>query len=207
MTDRLSIYNGALRLLGERRLAGLTEDREPRYLLDDVWDSDGIRRCLEAAEWGFATRQLELNSSPSFAPQFGYQFAFERPDDFVRLVGITATPGGTPFRQYQDQGGLFFASLDPIYVSYVSDDNQFGRDFSLWTDHFEDYVEAYFASEIGPTLTASESKIERIEAQMDKAKTEAASIDAMGRPSVRLPRGSWSTARLAGSHLNDRYRR
>lgn len=206
MTDRLSIYNAALRLLGERRLAGLTEDREPRYLLDDVWDRDGIRRCLEAAEWGFATRAQSLISSPSYGPAFGYEFAFEKPPDFVRLVAISSTPGAPPFRDYEDQGGLLFASVDPIYVRYVSDDNAFGRDYSLWTEQFFDFVAAYFAHEIVATLTASESKIERVERAMAKAELNAASLDAMGRPSVRLPFGSWSNARLAGQRTRERYR-
>ena len=35
--DQLAIYNGALQLIGSRRLASLDEDRETRYELDEIW--------------------------------------------------------------------------------------------------------------------------------------------------------------------------
>ena len=60
MTDKLSIYNGALSILGERRLASLTENREPRYKLDDVWDNNFVRRLLQMGQWQFAQRTVQL---------------------------------------------------------------------------------------------------------------------------------------------------
>jgi hypothetical protein len=37
--SKLKLYNDALGILGERRLASLTENREPRRVLDEVWDA------------------------------------------------------------------------------------------------------------------------------------------------------------------------
>ena len=45
MASKLSIYNGALRAIGERRLASLTEDRASRRELDDAYD-DVVANCL-----------------------------------------------------------------------------------------------------------------------------------------------------------------
>jgi len=39
-TSRLKLYNDALTACGESHLASLTEDREPRRLLDHVWDEN-----------------------------------------------------------------------------------------------------------------------------------------------------------------------
>ena len=58
MTDKLSIYNGALNILGERKLASETENREPRYQLDDIWDNDMVDRCLQMGQWNFAARSV-----------------------------------------------------------------------------------------------------------------------------------------------------
>ena len=68
MPSQLSIYNGALSILGERKLASLTENREPRYKLDDVWGNDLIRRVLQMGQWNFAKRTIELDASPSVTP-------------------------------------------------------------------------------------------------------------------------------------------
>ena len=46
MADKLGVYNGILRELGESRLASLTEDRKPRHEIDNVYDSL-LEHCLE----------------------------------------------------------------------------------------------------------------------------------------------------------------
>lgn len=199
MTDRLSIYNGALRLLGERRLASLTENREPRRLLDDVWDDDGIRACLEAGQWNWATRVQELTYSDSVTPSFGYTYAFEKPTDIVRLTGISSSETFyQPLTAYENTGGFFFADYQNLYIRYVSDDNAYGRDFSLWPETFADFVEAHFAAEIAPKLTASESKAEWVVMQRKRALSDALANDAMGGPSKLPPLGNWANSRLAG---------
>ena len=43
MATRLQLYNRALRIIQERKLSSLTEKREPRFLLDDVWEEGGVR--------------------------------------------------------------------------------------------------------------------------------------------------------------------
>jgi hypothetical protein len=74
-TDRLKIYNGALLLCGEKELASLSENREPRFLLDLVWNDNGVRFCLEQAQWHFAMRSSQLRLRPGVAPDWGYSRA------------------------------------------------------------------------------------------------------------------------------------
>lgn len=81
MTTQLDIYNGALLHCGERFLASLTEQREPRRLLDRVWSSNGVKTCLEQGQWNFAMRTIQIDYDPSIAPSFGYARAFQKPND------------------------------------------------------------------------------------------------------------------------------
>lgn len=196
VATRLSIYNGALRVLGERRLASLTENREPRRLLDDVWDGGGLGACLEAAQWNWATREVQLAASTSIEPEFGYSYAFEKPTDIVRLLGVSLSPFfDPPLLRYQSAAGLFFCDADQLYLRYVSNDASYGGDYSLWPESYTDFVEAHFASEIAPRLTSSASKVEMAEKKRKDALTEATSVDAMSQPSKSPPPGSWSMAR------------
>ncbi len=48
VTTKLQIFNGALRMCGERKLASLSEDRQPRRLLDDEWADGAVDYCLGA---------------------------------------------------------------------------------------------------------------------------------------------------------------
>jgi hypothetical protein len=200
VTDRLGIYNGALRLIGETQLASLTERREARFLLDGVWDTGGVRRCLEAGQWNFAARVVELQNSPSVTPQFGYQFAFERPSiDFVRLVGLSTDASvRDPYTSYEYSGGFYFANSDVIYIRYVSDDPVYGGDLAMWPESFTDFVEAHFAREIVRKISASETKFGEINEIRRKRLTEAQSIDGQAGPSQRPPLGGWARSRLHG---------
>lgn len=159
MTDRLSIYNGALALCGERRLAALTEDREPRYLLDDVWNNGGVRYCLEQGQWRFATRSAALDYDTSIVPDFGYRRAFSKNSDWVNTVAVCQDEYfRTPLLQYQDDALYIYADLDTIYVRYVSDGATFGTNYGFWPESFREFVEAHFASKIVFKLTGGEAK-------------------------------------------------
>ena len=83
MTTRLEIYNSALMICADRTLASLNENREPRRLLDIVFDNGGIDACLEKGQWKFAMRAVRLDFDPGITPDFGYRRAFPIPVDWV----------------------------------------------------------------------------------------------------------------------------
>jgi hypothetical protein len=206
MTDRLSIYNGALRKVQERKLASLTENREPRRLLDDIWDDGGIKACLEAGQWTFATRKVKIEASAPVSPEFGWDYAYEPPTDFVRLVGVSDNGDMTrPLTRYEFTGGLLFANYQEIFIAYVSDDPAYGNDYSLWPESFNEYVEYHFAVEVAPRLTTSESKVQSLMQKRDDALNNALSIDAQKLPSKLPPLGNWASARLAGGYSRRSY--
>lgn len=203
MTTQLTLYNGALRELGERKLASLTEDRKPRRLLDDVWDG-ALKANLEEADWKFAMRTSQLTYEPSFTPAFGYTRQFSKPDDFVRLSRMCVDERfQVPLTSYSEEAGFWFADLDDIYVSYVSNGASYGSDYSLWPESFVKMFELYLASSIVLSLEQSVSTEEALQKKYNKAKTEAKSKDAMAGPTQFMPAGTWTQARSIGRG-NDR---
>lgn len=199
MTTKLSLFNGALRLLKERKLTQsevTNNSREPARLLNDEWDDGAVRACLEAAQWTFARRTAQLDASPSIAPDFGFQFGFEKPDDLVRVAGVW--PDDTmrvPLRTYRYEGGIFFASIETIFVSYISDDNAYGNDMSLWPESFKAYVHAYLAKQIAGPLTEMGEKMHGL---CQKVLADAAGIDTFYDPSKDLPPSGWAMSRSGG---------
>lgn len=199
MTTQLTLYNGALRLVGERRLSALTENREPKRYLDEVWDDDAVDYCLEQGLWNFATRTVKLDYNSSLTPPFGYERGFDVPDDFIRTVAVCQDEFfKIPLLDYAEESGFFFSNLDSIYVQYVSNDDNYGRDFSLWPQSFVKYVSSYLASEIVERLVQSETKLGDIFKIMTKRLMEAKSKDSMESPTKFTPAGSWSNARHRG---------
>ena len=197
--DKLGIYNGALvEILGSRALASLTEAREPRRVLDQIWASGGIvNYALERGDWNFATRTVRLGVDTDVTPAFGYDAAFTRPTDLVRLTSIARSPDSrSPMlaSEYADESGWWHANGTTLYVKYVSNDTDYGFESSRWTESFTDYLKALMAFRGGKRI-ASPSAMRDAKQLMDLALKTARSDDAMAEGVKMLPSGSWSQSR------------
>jgi hypothetical protein len=207
VTDRLRIYNGALLLCKETPLnlsTGLTEDVEARYLLDLVWNDQGVRYCLEQAQWHFAMRFSQ------FEPDFGFSRAFDKPEDWVSTSGVWEDDRmASPLLQYADEVDFWFCERDVIYARYVSDHADFGMDLGKWPSSFTDYVKAHFAGRICHKLAGADSlrsflhgppgregKTGYIKQCLDTARNKAAMV----QPATFPTRGTWAAARHRGSN-------
>lgn len=200
MATRLSLYNGALLECGERDLASLTENREPRRLLDRVWDSGAVGYCLGKGQWKFAKRTRQFGPSASIEPAFGHPYAFEQPNDFIRTIGIWSDEFlSSPLLNYQTEGRFWFASAPELFVSYVSDDASYGGDLANWPEDFTRAVELYLASRIIRKLTQDVNAEKLQIAKFNDAIDDAKSGSAMEGPTVFPPAGSWVRARLGSS--------
>ena len=204
MTDRLRIYNGALLLCGERALSTLSDNVEPRHLLDLVWNDEGVRYCLEQGQWHFAMRTSQLDYNPSIEPDFGFARAFDKPDDWVATSGVFEDGHmQDPLTQYADEVNYWFSDRDVIYVRYVSDGTSFGLDLAKWPSTFTDYVKAYFAGRIIHKLPGGAERREFLlgpAGREDKGYVNRCLLIAKNKAAMALPatfpnRGTWAAAR------------
>jgi len=201
---RLSLYNGALRLCGERLLASLTEAREPRRMLDSAWNDNFVNGVLEDGQWGFACRSAMYDYSPSVTPTFGYRRAFNKPTDFVRTMAVCADEYfKVPLTEYSDERGFWYAEPDTIYIKYVSNDAAYGADMSLWPQSFVDYVEAKLATRIIMPLKQNKQARDDMFAIAEQLLTKANSQNSMADPAKFPPQGSWVRARTTGGQWNN----
>lgn len=202
--SQLSLYNEALRLIGERRLASISENREPRRVLDDVWNDGAVDFCLEQGQWNFAMRAVEITPS-AVVPAFGFNYAFDKPTDFIRTAGVSEDESfNRPLLDTLEEVGFWFANITPIYVRYVSNATSYGNDFQRWPTSFAKFVAAFLASEICFTITQSAEKQNFIVALAADRLRKAKSLDAMADATSFLPQGGWSSARQGRRSRMDR---
>lgn len=201
MTDQLSLYNGALRIIKNRKLDSLTEDVEERYLLDDEYPKV-LRYCLEQGLWNFALRTTLLEPDDTNEPVWGDNYAFLKPDDYIRLNAISADQYfSVTYDGYVDEGPYWIASVNPLYVSYVSDHELYGKDYGRWPATFELFVEYELAHRVAPHLTAmSDGDLKRLFDEKIFAMKDARSKDALNQPIQRPPPG-----RLVRARMGNRY--
>lgn len=204
MATRLEIYNTALLYCGERSISSLSEEREPRRILDQVWDTNGVIRCLEEGQWHFAMKGVELNHDPDIDPQFGYGYAFTKPTDWVLTSAVCEDEYfRTPLNLYTDEAGYWYADLDPLYVKYVSSDVDYGLNLGAWPETFTEFVAWHFASRIIMKLSESQEKWKEIQVMRQKALRLAKNKAAMAEPAMFAAKGSWSRARTRGTKRGD----
>lgn len=203
MTSLLSLANGALRLLKDSRpltQAEYTNGTRPvGRAIKAAIDGGAITYCLEEGLWKFATRSVMLDSAPSVDDETeGYTYVFTKPDDYIRTAGIYRAGAMNPndaLTDYRDEAGYWFANIDPIYVAYISDDNAYGMDFSLWPQSFVKFVEAHLATEAAGPLAGEYKDLVRVRKTL---LGEALGKDAMSMPTRMLPTGNWNRARQGG---------
>lgn len=202
-TSKLTIYNGANRLLGERKTT-LTEDRSARRYLDDAWDDGLVDGALEQGYWSFATRTIEITANASVTPDFGYQYAFDKPDDYIKLAAISADEYfSNTLHQYSDESSYWFSDYDVLYIKYISNDTAYGLDYSRWPRSFQKLVQAMLADDVKELVTGNDGKYDRIKKALKDAKVDARSKDAMNRPTSFAPAGSWVSARMTSRVNSD----
>lgn len=198
MTDKLSVYNGALGHLDERALASLSENREPRRALDAFWN-DTVNYCLERKFWNFGYRTVSIDASTTLTPAFGYLYAFRIPNDWIRTRKLSAVQTlDPPLIDVSEETGYWYSNITPIFVQYNSNDPLYGLNLGAWPQSFAEYVQLRLAVKACKRVTGStellrgdESLIKREEKAYKVANANCAMNEAIGF----APQSSWVRAR------------
>ena len=198
MTDQLTVYNMTLGHLRERRLASLSENREPRRVLDDFWNQV-VEEALEEGLWNFFIRAVQEDASATLVPSFGWSYAFPIPTDWVRTVMVCSDENFVqPLLDYEEETGVWYANDTPLFVRYVSNDPTYGNNLGGWTANFTKYVSLLLAEYACGRITGSTDLLkgpDGIRERLRQARTKAKSNDAMNQPPGELPMGTWARSR------------
>ena len=198
MADKLSIFNGALAYLKERRLSSLEEEIETRYVLDDIWASGNIPDfLLEEADWAFARKSVKLEAVNDREAAFGYRNIFQIGEDVARITSISSDEYyHRPLVSYQLDGNQIVSDYIDIYIRYVSYER--GRDLGNWTRSFADLAERYLAYRAAGRLgEISGAEMAAYERSYEKALNNAIAHTSVAEPTQFLPAGRWRQARVS----------
>jgi len=195
MTDKLSLYNGALTVLGERNISTLAEDVEPRRAIDNIY-ADCILECLEASNWVWAMRAIVLDYDTNISPDFGFNFAYQQPSDLIKVYMLSDNENfGIPLEDYVDEAGYWYAWVTPLYARYVSNDPAYGGNLANYTSSYARFVKHALARSICRRITSSEEKFKAIVQLEEKYKKEAIGRDGLRDPVAFPPYGTWASSR------------
>jgi hypothetical protein len=200
MATKLSIYNGALALLGETPISDLAEDRNARRWLDRAWDNGIVDFCLEQGQWNWATRTQQISTSTTIVPAFGPKYAFEMPLDFKGVNSIWTDPNfKAGLIEYNIEAGVLYCEFDTIYLKFISNAATYGGNLASWPESFAKYVQARLAMEAEPTVTNSITIAQKINIIESSSLKTAKNNDMRDKPRQRINPGNWVKSRIGGA--------
>jgi len=185
---KLSLYNDTLQLLGERRLASDTEDREPRYDLDSLYDNGGVDYCLEIVKPRYATVMTQLTGAP---PAGDSTFAFEVPleADFIAVFDeMDGKPAvyqdgreESPITRFIREGSNLLMDFDTPFVRYVK--LHTAGQLPNMPFSFGRVVSAYFARELAWKYDPDSE--EEIQTKLEQRIEASREIEISNQPTAR----------------------
>lgn len=178
---KLGLYNNSLLLIGQRKLTGLTEDREPRYLLDDAYALDAVDYCLEVVKPRFATKTVTLNS-PAVSADHGLDSVHTLPADYLTMVAVYSDDKlDQEVKRYILDDTTIACEHAIIYLRYISDD--LNETYTNWPGSFTRVVTSYLAREI--CLKLSPLSYEVIDGKFSDRVEAAMALDGQREPEKR----------------------
>lgn len=191
---KLSLFQDALRLIADARLATITDDVESQYALSDAWD-EAVSFCLRQAPWRFALNTASLVAGGS--PVAGYAYSFARPSDWLRThtIAIIGPDGREHPVDLREQGVTISANVAALSMRYVGigyanpelADNP-------WPEHFAQAVAAYLAFLVVERVTGERAATTRFSQLFNQLLGEAVRIDA-------VPEDRWLPYQRTGDML------
>lgn len=196
MVSILQLYNGALGHLGPVRLTSLTENRPDRRELDATYDQTK-QAMLESGLWFFALRTIQWDADTDVEPLFGMPNAFSLPSDFVRIRHICTDEDQTTEDQtYRREGSYVYSGYSTLYLTYVSNDADFGGDLGKFTQLYSDAFSADLAWRSGLPVTKDFGTKANLEVTKTRLLINAKRKDAVDERVKFKPMSSWVRSRF-----------
>jgi hypothetical protein len=189
----IDVANMALGILVEAPINSLDDNDKPARLLDLHFETTRQAELIKQA-WSFAIFRTELTSLESVDVPAGsvYNYAFEVPEDALRVLPLTETGEvhGVPI-SWKLEGGLILSDYaSPMLVRYIGN----LTDPADWNPLFVEALAARLAMKIAMPLTNKPSVLQGAKLVYEEAIAEERRINAIERGSGAVLQ-SWANAR------------
>lgn len=149
MADETTICNLALAKLGIDPIMALTDASKPAQYCKRFHD-DTRDEVLSSHRWNFAMARATLNRLAA-APAFEWAFAYQLPDDCLRIVQLNGYDTTERKGEFSIEGRELLTDAETAEVRYIAR----VTDASAWPPLFVDALATKLASKLAAPLTGS----------------------------------------------------
>lgn len=165
MTDKITICNKALGLVGANFIGSFEEDSQESRISNLEYDDTKIS-LLNEYLWGFSIKQTELNRLVA-TPLFGFNYAYQIPADCLRIKLNSVRS------EYQIYGDKIFTNDSSLFCDY-----QFNPDESKLPAYFIEALKFKLAVKYALSVTDDKTKYEMFEEKASREAKRSKNIDA-----------------------------
>ena len=187
--SKVSLCNLALRRVGEQTITSLTEVTKNAKLCNELYQ-ETLEEVLRNHTWNCAKFRVEL-AQDADTPTYGWTYQYSLPVDprCVRVLRMEDTES-----EWVIEGTKLLTDEGTVKILYVGD-----------TDNPEDldplcrkvvYLE--MAAAMAYTLVENNTILNGIEAQLDKAWSDARGVNAQEGTKMQTQRSQWLESRYQG---------
>lgn len=189
MASEIEIVNSGLRKIGSSVIQSLTAGSPEANAANNLYGPHRLK-MLRSHNWNFASKRAAL-ARLAAAPAFGYNYAYQLPPDFIRVVSVHPDDRGVSNVDYKIESDKILSDAEDIYLRYVSDIT----DPNLMTADFREALSMSLAVDFSITIGDSNTMHENMRDEYMRTLLHAKSVDSMEDAQEEEPAGSWWTSR------------
>lgn len=184
--NAVDISNGALIRVGAEMINSLSEEKKEANICDNRLPF-GTDLILRKHPWSCVRKRVEL-AQLAETPAHGYDYFFELPSDWLRLVSLNNDPD----LDYHIEGHKIATDSSTLDLVYCYRPDNYG---SLDAEVINVLIH-WLAWDIAYALTQSNTLSKRMKEEYDMALREAKSTNAKENPSLVLDTRLWAESSI-----------
>lgn len=148
-TSKLTVWNDALREIGQDPLVNTTDANQAQLVLDGAF-GHAVEYTLGRLDWNFARRRIVLGSTGDTTfPPFTRRYA--RPGNYLRKCWIKANPADEFQIDHTESGLFIYGFVTAPVIEFISDDPA-NYEPANWPPHFTRCLSLYLATLVAPKI-------------------------------------------------------
>ena len=202
MSSFVEIANAALDLVGQQQIMSL-DDSTAAARKAKLHIYDAVREVLAVGRWSSAKKPAVL-SQLSPAPTFGWDYRYQLPGDYIRLISVNENDDFDPrLDLWRIVGRELHTDESSVNLVYVSDLTASGNDINAASQPLTEAFKLKLATKLAWVFQQSRTLRESLIAEYRLKVRDALLVDALeSRPPLvnQLNESNWLRNRIASTN-------
>jgi len=121
MSSRVVIWNQCLSVFGSTETGIIQDDTDDSVVCQwlRMFEQEAADYCVSLFDWIEATTFVELGATADTVAIADWEYAYDKPADFLRIVNFTDEDGRALKLEYEILGKYIVSDITPGYIKYV----------------------------------------------------------------------------------------